>query len=82
MYKPQWGIWPKQYLSKQGRLLDGEISRDDNGQEPPIRAGSHPVTWRSARTHQMEQLWRGLFLPIDFKGRWLAQMGTLTLQTL
>ena len=51
------GCGQSQDLSKQGKILDGVISREENGEEPPrIRAGSHPATWRGAKICQMEQL--------------------------
>jgi len=46
-----------QDLSNEGKLLDGVISREKNGQEPPrIRAGNHPATRISAKICQIEQV--------------------------
>lgn len=51
------GCAKSQDLSKQGKLLDGVMSREENGQEPPrLRAGSHSATRRSAKICQIEQL--------------------------
>lgn len=59
------GCGQSQDLPKQGKLLDGVVSREENDQEPPrIRAGSHPATCRSAKICQMiEQLLKVLVSP-------------------